>query len=61
MGSASIKQAIGGATEYLTAHPDEATSTDSPATARIVDGLIVRVSGRDGACSAWTPPFPPVC
>ncbi len=48
MGSASIKQAIDGATEYLTAHPDEATSTDSAATATIVDGLVVRVSGPNG-------------
>lgn len=48
MGAESIKQAIAAATEFLTAHPDEATSTDSAATATIVDGLVVRVSGPKG-------------
>lgn len=48
MGSASIKQAIGAATAYLIAHPDDATSTDSAATASVVDGLVVRVTGPQG-------------
>lgn len=48
MSGASIKQAIGAATEYLTAHPADATSTDSAATARIVDGLVTRVTGPNG-------------
>ncbi len=48
MSGASIKQAIGAATAYLTDHPDDATSTDSAATATIVDGLVIRVTGPKG-------------
>jgi uncharacterized OsmC-like protein len=48
MGSESIRTALEQATTYLTAHPDEARSTDSAATARLVDGLVVRVTGPSG-------------
>jgi uncharacterized OsmC-like protein len=41
----AIRDAIGAATDYLTANPDQATSTDSAAVASLVDGLIVRVGG----------------
>ena len=44
----AIKVAIDGAVDYLRAHPDEARSTDSLATARIVDGLVVEVTGPGG-------------
>jgi uncharacterized OsmC-like protein len=47
--TAAIRGAIEAATEYLTEHPEEATSTDSPAIASLVDGLIMRVSGPGGA------------
>jgi uncharacterized OsmC-like protein len=47
MSSASIREAIASATAYLTEHPDEARSTDSAATATLVDGLLVRVTGPD--------------
>ena len=45
MGTEAIKQAIDGAVDYLRANPAEARSTDSQATARIVEGLVVRVTG----------------
>lgn len=48
MGSASIKQAIEGATEYLSANPAEAKSTDSAAVATLVEGLVTRVIGPKG-------------
>lgn len=48
MGSAAIKQAIGAASAYLSAHPADAMSTDSAATATIVDGLVARVTGPNG-------------
>ena len=44
----AIRTAMEGATAYLTAHPDEAHYTDSLATARVVDGLHVRVEGPAG-------------
>jgi uncharacterized OsmC-like protein len=44
----AIRAAIQGASAYLTAHPEEAAYTDSPATARIVEGLRVRVDGPAG-------------
>jgi uncharacterized OsmC-like protein len=44
----AIKVAIDSAVDYLRAHPDEARSTDSLATARIVDGLVVQVTGPGG-------------
>ena len=49
MSASDIKQAIEAATEYLSQHPDDARSTDSAATASLVDGLIVRVTGPDDA------------
>jgi uncharacterized OsmC-like protein len=51
MGQEEIKQAIEGAVDYLTANPDEARYTDSPATARLSDpqGLRVDVSGPNDA------------
>ena len=44
----AIRTAIEGASAYLTANPEEAAYTDSLATARIVDGLRVRVDGPGG-------------
>lgn len=44
----AIRTAIEGASAYLTEHPDEARYTDSLATARVVDGLRVRVEGPSG-------------
>lgn len=44
-----IGQAVRGAREYLTAHPDEAAYIDSPANARLESGLRVSVQGPDGA------------
>jgi uncharacterized OsmC-like protein len=49
VGADGIKQAIEAATDYLRQNPAEAQATDSAATASIVDGLIVRVTGPDGA------------
>jgi uncharacterized OsmC-like protein len=51
MGQAEIKQALDGATDYLTQHPDEAAYTDSVAVARLanIDELRVDVTGPDGA------------
>jgi uncharacterized OsmC-like protein len=40
-----IRDALTAASEYLSAHPDEAHYTDSLATATIEDGLRVRVRG----------------
>lgn len=48
MGADQIRQAIETATAYLRDHPAEARSTDSAATARVVDGLVVRVDGPKG-------------
>ena len=45
----AIRDAIQAATGYLGEHPDEARSVDSPATATLVAGLVVRVTGHDGA------------
>jgi len=45
----AIRDAIQAATGYLGEHPDEARSVDSPATATLVAGLVVRVTGPDGA------------
>jgi uncharacterized OsmC-like protein len=44
----AIRTAIQGASAYLTEHPDEARYTDSLATARIEDGLLIRVVGPNG-------------
>jgi uncharacterized OsmC-like protein len=44
----AIRTAMEGASAYLAEHPDEAHYTDSLATARVVDGLHVRVDGPAG-------------
>jgi len=44
----AIRTAMEGASAYLTEHPEEAHYTDSLATARVVDGLHVRVEGPAG-------------
>jgi uncharacterized OsmC-like protein len=44
----SIADAVARASEYLTAHPDEARYRDSAARARLRDGLVVDVSGPGG-------------
>ena len=49
MAGDAIRNAIRDASDYLTQHPDRARSTDSAATAVLADGLVVRVTGRDGA------------
>lgn len=49
MGTEQIRQAIDTATDYLRQHPNDARSTDSAATATLVDGLVVKVTGPDGA------------
>src|SRR6478609_3019372 len=46
---AAIRNALEAASAYLTAHPDEAAYTDSPATATLENGLRVQVVGPDGA------------
>src|SRR5919108_172136 len=48
MAAEQIRNAIRAASEYLARNPDEAHSTDSPAKANLVDGLIVRVTGPNG-------------
>ena len=49
MSSDTIREALEGATAYLTEHPDEALATDSPATATIESGLRCVVRGPDEA------------
>lgn len=49
MGTERIRQAIATATDHLRDHPDDARSTDSLATATLVDGLVVQVAGPDGS------------
>lgn len=44
----AIRAAIDAAGAYLANHPDEARYTDSPATARVEEGLRVRVVGPNG-------------
>lgn len=48
MAQEQIKQAIQTASDYLREHPDDARSTDSAATATLVDGLVVQVTGPGG-------------
>lgn len=48
MSTDSIRSAIRVAGDYLTANPEEARSVDSAATAALVDGLVVRVTGPHG-------------
>jgi uncharacterized OsmC-like protein len=45
MGASTIKEALAGATDYVTAHPDEARYRDSAATATLRAGLVVDVTG----------------
>ncbi len=40
-----IREALAQATQYLTDHPQEARYTDSPATARLEEGLRVTITG----------------
>jgi len=58
MGQHEIKQALDGAIDYLTANPDEAGYTDSPATARLTDpqGLRADVSGPNDAAMSTDMP-----
>jgi uncharacterized OsmC-like protein len=49
MAGDQIRTAIRTSSEYLKQHPDEARSTDSAASATLVDGLVVRVTGPNGA------------
>jgi uncharacterized OsmC-like protein len=49
MAADQIQRAILAASEYLAQHPEEARSTDSAATAALVEGLVVRVTGPSGA------------
>lgn len=44
-----IRTAIQAASPHLGEHPEQARSTDSPAAATLVDGLVVRVTGPRGA------------
>jgi uncharacterized OsmC-like protein len=48
LGSAGIRAALEAATSYLREHPADARSTDSLATATLVDGLVVSVAGPNG-------------
>ena len=45
MTSDTIRQALDGALAYYAEHPADARSTDSEATARLVEGLVVEVTG----------------
>jgi hypothetical protein len=49
MAADAIRTAIQAASEYLAQHPEQARSTDSAAAANLVDGLVVRVTGPNGA------------
>jgi len=49
VGATEIRSAIESASQFLAEHPEEARSTDSAAVATVVDGLVVRVTGPDGA------------
>jgi uncharacterized OsmC-like protein len=48
MGADEIRRAIEAAKGHLQQHPEDARSTDSSASAVLVDGLVVRVSGPGG-------------
>lgn len=49
MADDQIRTAIRTASEYLAQHLDDARSTDSAASATLVGGLVVRVTGPNGA------------
>jgi uncharacterized OsmC-like protein len=48
MSTDAIRSAIEAASDYLSKHPEEARATDSAATATVLDGLVVQVSGPGG-------------
>ena len=52
----SIADAVAQATEYLTAHPDEARYRDSAAVARVATGLRAEVQGPGGESTATDMP-----
>ena len=56
MPNTKIRDALAQATAYLTAHPNEARYTDSPATAVLESGLAVTVQGPNGASVATDMP-----
>ena len=56
MTNEQIRSSIEAATKYLTEHPDEARYTDSPATATVVEGLLVHVQGPSGESLATDMP-----
>src|SRR5438552_18275450 len=56
MPNTDIRGALANAIAYLTAHPDEARYTDSPATAVLESGLAVTVQGPNGASVATDMP-----
>lgn len=49
MAANGIRDAVRAASDYLTEHPEQARSTDSAATATLLDGLVVRVTGPNSA------------
>jgi uncharacterized OsmC-like protein len=49
MPAPGIRAALERASAHLAQHPDDATATDSVATATLLSGLVVRVTGPDGA------------
>lgn len=49
MADDAIRTAIRATSDYLAEHPEKARSTDSAATATLLDGLVVRVTGPNGA------------
>ena len=49
MSSETIREALERARDHYRDHPDDARSTDSAATARLVDGLVVDVTGPSGS------------
>jgi len=49
MAADAIRTAIQTASAHLAQHPEDSRSTDSPAVATLVDGLVVRVTGPGGA------------
>jgi hypothetical protein len=49
MADGAIRTAIRGASEYLAQQPEQAPSTDGAATATLVEGLVVRVTGARSA------------
>jgi uncharacterized OsmC-like protein len=52
----TIRKALERAVSFLIDHPDQARYTDSPATARVEEGLRVKVTGRGGESLATDMP-----